>query len=158
MSAPKVSDAIRITCTGVERPGITAEIASILADAAATLVDVEQVVVEEKLSLSFVVSLPEDRARSVLKDVLWRARELGLSVDFDFDPRDGSRLARATWALTVLGNPIGTELLARLSRITASTGFNIERIQRLSSEALVSAEFLLSGDEHAGEKELRALR
>jgi phosphoserine phosphatase len=158
MSEPtSVADAIRITCTGVDRPGITAELAGILADAGATLVDVEQVVVDRTLNLAFVVSLPgEARARPLLKDVLWRARELGLEVDFDFDPKVELRpRPRPIWALTVLRSPITTELLAKLARTTERAGFNIERIQRLSSSDLSSAEFLLSGESGA-EKELRA--
>src|SRR4051794_26652780 len=42
-------DAIRITFTGVDRPGITAELAGLLAEAGASLLDIEQVVVEERL-------------------------------------------------------------------------------------------------------------
>jgi phosphoserine phosphatase len=156
MSEPtSAADAIRITCTGVDRPGITAELAGILADANATLIDVEQVVVDRILNLAFVIALPGDaRARPLLKDILWRARELGLEVDFDFDPKLEQRpKSRSTWALTVLANPITTELLAKLARATEQAGFNIERIQRLSAAELSSAEFLLSGE---AEQELRA--
>jgi phosphoserine phosphatase len=157
--AEHASDAIRITLVGVDKPGITAEIVGILARSSAALVDVGQVVVEGRVSLSLVVLLPggEAGARPVLKDVLWRARELGMEVDFDFDPRLHPRPeSKPTWALTLLSNPISTALLGELARTAERAGFNIERIQRLSAHGLMSVEFLLSGDAGAAEQSLRA--
>ena len=157
MSADKerADDAVRITITGVDRPGITAELASILAEADAELLDVQQVVVETRLDLSFLVALP-GRARPVLKEMLWKARELGLHVDFDFAPSFEPKPAGLpTWALTVLADPISIELLAKLSRTTQKAGFNIERIQRLTQRGLGSAEFLLSGPPGEAERALR---
>ncbi len=154
----RAEDAIRITLTGVDRPGITAEMAGLLADAGAVLLDVEQGVVEDRLNLNFLVTLKggEPAARPVLKDLLWKARELGLHVDFDLAPRIRQRtVSQPMWALTVIANPIDTRLLSALARTTARTGFNIERIHRLSHRALTSAEFSLRGE--AGEPE-RALR
>jgi phosphoserine phosphatase len=153
------SDAIRITCTGVDRPGITAEIASVLAEAGAALLDIEQVVVEGRVNLAFVVSLAggEAAARPVLKDVLWKGRELGLTMDFDLDPKLAPcHACKPMWALTVLGNPVTTGLLSSLARTTERAGFNIERIQRLSAQGLVSIEFLLSGSLGDAEHKLRA--
>jgi phosphoserine phosphatase len=157
MSADKerAEDAVRITITGVDRPGITAELAAILAEAGAELLDMQQVVVETRLDLSFVVALP-GRARPVLKEMLWKARELGLHVDFDFAPSFEPKPAELpTWALTVLADPIGIELLAKLARTTQQAGFNIERIQRLTRTGLGSAEFLLSGPPGEAERALR---
>jgi phosphoserine phosphatase len=160
MSDTKASaDAIRITCTGADKPGITAEIAGVLSEAGAKLLDIEQVVVEGRVNLAFVVSLAggEAASRPVLKDVLWKARELGLALDFDLDPKVAPcHACKPTWALTVLGDPISTDLVASLSRITERAGFNIERIQRLSAQGLVSVEFLLSGQLGEPEEALRA--
>jgi phosphoserine phosphatase len=152
-------DAIRITFTGVDRPGITSELAGVLADAGASLLDVEQVVVEERLNLNFLIALEggETACRPVLKDVLWKARELGLHIDFDLAPPPRKRPDhKPMWALTVLANPITTQLLFALSQTTAKAGFNIERIHRLSQTTLSSAEFLLSGDRGEPEQTLRA--
>jgi phosphoserine phosphatase len=151
----RAEDAVRITITGVDRPGITAELASILAEADSELLDVQQVVVETRLDLSFLVALP-GRARPVLKEVLWKARELGLHVDFDFAPSFETKpTGLPTWALTVLADPITTSLLSTLARTTQQSGFNIERIQRLTRHGLGSAEFLLSGPPGDAERSLR---
>ncbi len=148
-------DAVLITVTGVDRAGITAEIMAVLTEANASLLDVEQVVVQDRLNLSFLVALGDHgAARPVLKDLLWKARELGLHVDFDLAPLR-KRPAKPMWALTLLANPIGTELMTSLSRTTAQAGFNIERIQRLSSDTLASIELLLSGEAGDAEQRLR---
>jgi phosphoserine phosphatase len=155
----RADDAIRITFTGVDRPGITAELAGLLAEAGATLLDIEQVVVEERLNLNFLISLEggESASRPVLKDLLWKARELQLHVDFDLAPQASRRSQqKPVWALTVIANPIGTRLLTALARTTAGAGFNIERIHRLSHKALSSAEFSLSGPCGEPERSLRA--
>ena len=47
---PRGQEAIVITASGVDRPGITAELAAVLAEAGAVLLDVEQVVVQGQLS------------------------------------------------------------------------------------------------------------
>ncbi|HEY6880665.1 MAG TPA: phosphoserine phosphatase SerB [Polyangiales bacterium] len=153
--ARQSEDAVRITVTGVDRPGITAELSSILAEAHAVLLDVQQVVVGTQLNLSLLVSIPAP-ARPVLKETLWKARELGLMVDFDLAPTFEQAPQQPTWALTVLANPITTELLAAIARATQHAGFNIEHIQRLSHHTLASVEFLLSGQTGEGEKNLRA--
>ena len=148
-------DAVLITVTGVDRAGITAELLAVLSDANACLLDVEQVVVQDRLNLSFLVSLGDQKtARPVLKDLLWKARELGLHVDFDLAPVRKPPV-KPMWALTLLSNPIGTELMTSLSRTTAQAGFNIERIQRLSSQSLASIELLLSGAAGEAEQRLR---
>jgi phosphoserine phosphatase len=117
------------------------------------------VVVQERLNLNFLIALEggESACRPVLKDVLWKARELGLHVDFDLAPLGSSRESnKPMWALTVLANPITTELLFALSKVVCEAGFNIERIHRLSHEALTSAEFALRADRAEAEQALRA--
>jgi phosphoserine phosphatase len=148
---------IRVTFTGADRPGITAELAAVLAEASATLLDVEQVVVQCRLNLNFLFTLPvsERGARlPVLKELLWKARELGLDVDYDLAPKATIVHKTPIWALTLLANPVNIALIASIARITAEAGFNIERIERLSHRSLSSLELLLSGPEES-ERNLR---
>lgn len=154
----RARDAVRITVTGLDHAGIVAELASLLATAHAVLLDVQEVIVASHVNLDLLVSLPggEEAVKSVLKDVLWRARELGVHVDFDLQPSlEPKSAGQPFWALTVLANPITTELLATIARTTQQAGFNIERIERLSQRTLASAEFLLSGPPGDPERALR---
>jgi phosphoserine phosphatase len=134
-----------------------AELSAVLTEAGAELLDVEQVVLRGYLNLSFVVALPDANGdvRSVLKEVLWRARELGLRIDFDFEPPPIAPTQTPMWALTLLANPVTTQLLMHLSRTVEHAGFNIERIKRLSAHTLSSVELMLSGEPGEAERSLR---
>jgi len=151
---------VRVTFTGTDRPGITAELAAVLAEAGATLLDVEQMVVQCRLNLNFLFTLPGGSERAarlpVLKELLWKARELGLQVDYDLAPPATVSHKTPIWALTLLANPVDIKLIASVARITAENGFNIERIGRLSHRSLTSLELLLSGQEGESERNLRS--
>jgi phosphoserine phosphatase len=116
------------------------------------LLDVEQVVVQCRLNLNFLFTLPMGQRGArlpVLKELLWKARELGLEVDYDLAPPATVIHKTPIWALTLLANPISIDLVASIARLTAQAGFNIERIERLSHRSLSSLELLLSGREES---------
>jgi phosphoserine phosphatase len=159
MTTPRTTEpsSLLITITGADRPGITREIAQILASGGAQLEDVEQVVVEDRLNLRIVVAIdPDGRSCTpALKDVLWKAHELGLSVDFSPRDKKASKASKPLWAMTLLANPISMELLNKLSGTIEHTGFNIERIERLSAESLNCVELILSAASLEREQALR---
>jgi phosphoserine phosphatase len=166
MTTPRTPSpsSLLITITGADRPGITREIAQILAVGGAELEDVEQVVVEDRLNLRIVVKLEADGTpcTPALKEVLWKAHELGLSADFSPRASKSNKVAKPLWAMTLLANPISMELLNQLSGTIERTGFNIERIERLSAEALNCVELTLSAgsldNEHVLREGIVALR
>lgn len=124
-------DHILVTVTGHDHPGITARLTGILADVGATLVDVEQVVVQGHLTLCLHVELPE--SRGVLKELLFASKELG--VDLDFNPIDVKAVAAPVlprYVITALGNPLGARELNAIAGTLAAHGGNIEKIFRLS--------------------------
>jgi phosphoserine phosphatase len=153
---PEAKEAILISVNGPDQPGITAEISGVLADADAELLDVEQAVVQGFLSLNFLIVVP-DREKDLLKDLLWKAREIGVHVDFKLVNVDERRTRQRTqsWAVTLVKPRLGAKVLARAAQGAAKAGFNIERMERLSSGGLSSMELSLSGDAHADPQGLR---
>jgi phosphoserine phosphatase len=151
-------DTCRVTITGLDRPGIIASVMSVLAEAQAELRDVELVVVRGRVQLELCLSFAArpEAALGNMKELLWRARELGLAVEFDFACPAGRRESSPLWALTVLASPIDTRLLAAIARTTQEAGFNIERMERLSHDTLSSAELSLRGPTGEAERSLRA--
>lgn len=150
-------DALLITLTGPDRPGITAEIASLLATGEMVLLDVEQVVVQGILSLTFVVENAEGKLeeKPILKDLLWKAREMGLHIDFQLGARPNRTTGRQSWAVTLLAPQISAAMLADAANAAAVRGFNIDKIGRLSATAISSIELTLSSERAADTQGLK---
>lgn len=148
MTNPPPSTALLLSLTGLDRPGITAEIAGLLAASQMPLLDVEQVVIQGRLTLNFVVdaSAQADGAQNVLKDLLWKARELGVQLDFRVvdHPDTSAPTPRESWALTLLSGQVSALMLGKTAGALAAHGFNIDRIRRLSVGGLSSIELTLS--------------
>ena len=130
-----------LTFTGRDAPGITARISRALAQAKVRLSDVEQVVVQGLLTLGFAVETEDEPA--LIKELLFIARELGLSLDYR-KPEAPQSEAPQRYALTLIARTIGPSELQAVSEVLAAHGANIERIYRLSEGGLASVEFAVS--------------
>jgi phosphoserine phosphatase len=135
---PPASNVI-VTVSGPDRPGITAALTGILAQMKSQLLDIEQVVVQGHLSLGMLVGIRADPG--VLKELLFAARELGVSLDFK--PVEGlapppPELSR--YVVTAIGPNLGASELHALSKALAEHDGNIARISRLSLGDLRSIE------------------
>lgn len=136
--APQTSNVI-VTVSGPDRPGITANLTGILMQMGSQLLDIEQVVVQGHLSLGMLVGIRADPG--VLKELLFAARELGVSLDFK--PVEGPappppELFR--YVVTAIGPSLGAAELHALSKALADHDGNIAKISRLSLGDLRSVE------------------
>ena len=98
------ADALLVTITGLDRPGVTARVCAALAAVAARILDIEQVVIRERLILGFLVSCDgAEQAAIAAVQTRWRAwgwrwRSRG--------PRPTSRVGSTVrHTVTVLGQP-----------------------------------------------------
>ena len=130
-----------LTFTGRDAPGITARISRVLTQSNARLSDVEQVVVQGLLTLGFAVEAADESA--LLKELLFAARALGLSLDFR-KPEAAAEGRAQRYALTLIARTLGAADLHVVSGILAAHGANIERIHRLSEGGLACVEFAIS--------------
>src|SRR5262252_2096153 len=128
-----------VTVTGPDRPGITARLTGIIADMGASLRDIEQVVIQKQLSLGMLISIQEDRG--VLKELLFAAKELGMSLEFvpvEEVTRKSARQER--YVVTAIGKSLGASDIHALSTTLAEHHANIAKISRLSHGDLRSVE------------------
>lgn len=139
--SPKPSRHVMVMVTGRDRPGITAKLTGLIRELGAQLVDIEQVVIQGHLSLGLVIGISEDRG--VLKELLFAAKELGVSLDFHpvdppvvQDPKD----MPPRYVVTAIGPTLGAAELHDLATTLADHGANIRRIGRLSFGDLRSLE------------------
>ena len=152
---------VLISVTGPDRPGITAALTEIIAAAGVDILDVEQVVIQDLLSLSMVLDYRDNGARGqpVLKDLLFRAKELGL--DMNFRVLSAAEVARPRvhhrHVLTLIGHRgLAAGAIARVSQVLARHGFNIEKIQRLDEGQIRCLEMIVDAPDPARVEALKA--
>ncbi len=141
------SDTLLITVTGPDRPGITAGLAEVLDREGVHLLDVEQTTTLRLLSLSILIALEGEGRDSVLKDLLFRARELGVHLDFQaVDANDAVPRDLPSYALTCVGKELSAGFLRRIAAEAARANLNIDRISRMSRGSLHCLELLLRAE------------
>jgi phosphoserine phosphatase len=137
--APNASHVI-VTVSGPDRPGITARLTGILVQMGAGLVDIEQVVVRNHLSLGMLISIRQDAG--VLKELLFAAKEMGMSLDFHVveEVKGAPPKPAPRYVVTAIGKNLGAAEMFALSTLLAENHANIAKISRLSHGKLRSVE------------------
>lgn len=127
-----------ISVNGVDRPGVTHSLSTILSQYDVTILDIGQAVIHNLLSLGMLVRVPETSASApILKDLLFRAHELGIQIRFEpIAPEDYEAWVRAQGKarhiITLLGQRLEAVHIAAVTEVLASHGLNIDIIHRLS--------------------------
>jgi len=134
----KSKEIILINISGNDKCGLTASLTNILAQNKVIILDIGQAVIHSDLGLGILFEVPEESESSpILKDLLFKAYELGLNIKFTPIPEDEYE----EWVLnqgkdrhivTLLSRKLTAEHLARVSSIIANQGLNIDLISRLS--------------------------
>lgn len=133
-----VREILLIQLSGQDRPGLLAAFLRILARSCVNILDIGQAVIHDALSVGVLVQMPEGTDSSVvLKDVLFQAHEMGVSVRFR--PVEANAYEQwveaeghARYIVTVLSRSITADQLAEVAGVIASHGLTIENIARLS--------------------------
>jgi len=141
-----MSDRILVTVTGTDHPGLLAALSKVLDDNAVKLADVEQVVVQGRLTLCLVIELasPRPPGEHVIKDLLFTGKSLGLEVDFEPVKPQATPASREGIVVTLIGEQVQAGDLLSVSERLAAFKANVERIQRLTDENLAAVEMQCS--------------
>ena len=134
---------VLINVTGEDRPGLTAAVSGVLAQAGVNILDITQSAVHGVSSLSILVEVPD--AAALNEAVLAAAQTLGQQVHFtQLDAADYQRWVEGQGSerhiVTLLSRQVTAEQLQRVSALTAEQGLSIERIERLSLPVALDAQ------------------
>jgi len=132
-----------VRITGRDQPGLTAGLMAVLAAARAEVLDLEQVVVRDRLTLGVLVAV--DDPAVVRKDLVFVAWERDLAIEFEEVEPGPAATAVARHAVTVIGQVLTPAALGGIAQAIATAGGNIDRIVRLAAYPVVSYELLVSG-------------
>jgi phosphoserine phosphatase len=133
-----------ITLTGKDRPGVTSMVFDTLARFGVEVMDIEQIVLRQRLILGLLVSSPRDwkPLRAAMEKV---ADELGMSVDVDRGSGDNRPRPEGRSHVTVLGSPLRAPAVAAIAGRIADTGANIDRIERMARYPITAIDLHVSG-------------
>lgn len=134
---------ILIRITGEDRPGLTASIMSILARYDVTILDIGQADIHSTLSLGILIRVLEDNSGHVMKELLFKASELGVNIGFfpvDADDHEEwvKRQGKNRYILTLLGRKLSAHQIEAVTRLIADQGLNIDSIRRLSGRISIA--------------------
>ncbi|MBP5513731.1 MAG: phosphoserine phosphatase SerB [Bacteroidaceae bacterium] len=128
---------ILLRITGEDRPGLTASFMEILARYNAAVMDIGQADIHNTLSLGIMIYVDEQSSGQVMKHVLFKASELGVTVHFAPVSEEEynawvSRQGKNRAILTVLGRRLEASQIEAVTKIIADQGLNIDSIRRLT--------------------------
>ncbi|MCK6594505.1 MAG: phosphoserine phosphatase SerB [Bacteriovoracaceae bacterium] len=142
---------ILVTVSGPDYPGITTRLMRIIADFNVGIRDMGQAVTHGLLSLSFVLELnsgdQNNSSGAVLKDLLFEANKLGLSLSYKVVDSiiKNENLQDEKFVVTCVAPTLITSIfVADLAKILADHQINIERIDKVSPDEFSSLEIVTS--------------
>ena len=128
---------ILIEITGKDRPGLTASVMEILSRRDAKILDIGQADIHSTLSLGILIRIDERNSGQVMKELLFKATELGVNIGFSPVTDDEyenwvNRQGKNRYILTVIGRTLSAKQIEAATKVIAEQGLNIDSILRLS--------------------------
>lgn len=136
-----------ILVSGIDSPGITQALFETLAPFTITVLDIEQVVIRERLILTVLIDLNPDHAAAIEEDLNLCGERLNVDIATSFQEQEMASIAAKSGLLHVvaLGSPLAPQAIAQVASTIASLSGNIERIHRTASYPVTAIEFIVSG-------------
>ena len=129
---------ILLNVSGPDKPGQTASLTNILMQYDINILDIGQSVIHDDLNLGILFEVPEEAGSSpILKDILFKAYELGVNVRFTPIPAERytdwvAHQGKPRYIVTIISHKLKAAHLAKVTSIIAEQGLNIDAISRLS--------------------------
>ena len=131
------TELILIRISGLDRPSLTASITEILSGYDVDIMDIGQADIHSTLSLGILFKCCEKDSGNIMKDLLFKASELGINIRFYPISREEyeewvSMQGKNRYILTLLGRKLTAQQIAGATKILADQGLNIDAIRRLT--------------------------
>ena len=137
MTKTKKMEQILIRITGKDRAGLTASVMDILARFDAQILDIGQADIHSSLSLGILIRISARSSGQVMKELLFKATELGVAIGFepvtddDYEEWVG-RQGKNRYILTIIARSLSAKQIAAAARVISNHGINIDSIKRLT--------------------------
>ena len=131
------AEQILVRITGQDRPGLTAAVMGILAKHDAYILDIGQADIHNTLTLGILIRIDEMKSGLAMKDLLFKATELGVNIGFSPISDDAyetwvGKQGKNRYILMMMGRQLSARQIEAATQILADQGLNIDSIIRLT--------------------------
>jgi phosphoserine phosphatase len=134
---------ILLKVSGQDKPGVTAGLTSVLATYNAIVLDIGQADIHDTLSLGILFEIEAGSSSApVLKDLLFKAYELGIKVKFipitidDYEHWVKAQ-SKQRYIINILGETLAAAQLAAVTKIMSDQNLDIDSIKRLTGRTSI---------------------
>lgn len=133
---------VLITVSGPDKPGVTSSLMGTLSSVGVDLLDVEQVVIHNHLTLGVLVSTAGN-VDDLQEAVSIQMDQRGMQVEINLDP-PGKVQAPSTHAVVLLGRPISADAFKAVAAELHHRGANIDSIRGIADYPLTGLELMIT--------------
>lgn len=124
--------------SGLDRPGVTTALTAIIGHYQATILDIGQANIHHSLSLAIMFEAETSKSGYILKDLLFKADELNVSVGFTYLSKENysawvNLQGKNRYTATILGKELNGIQISRVTQVLVDHKLNIEKINRLTA-------------------------
>lgn len=128
---------IQVNIYGEDKPGLTTALTGILANYDAFILDIGQANIHKSLTLGFLIKTTPSVSGFIMKDLLFKASELGVNIRFSSVDREAYdawvlRQGKNRYIITLLGRQVTARQIADVTKVVFDYGMNIDAIKRLT--------------------------
>ncbi len=127
-----------LNISGQDKPGLTSSITNVLASYGAKILDIGQANIHDTLSLGMLFEIESGASASpVLKDILFKAYELGIQAKFTPITLENyekwvTLQGKDRYIITILGERLTAEQISMVTHVISEKNLNIDAIKRLT--------------------------
>jgi phosphoserine phosphatase len=129
-----------ILVSGEDRPGITQSLMKVLSQFSVSVIDVEQLIIRDRLLLTVLITLDENHAEAVAADLNILQDEIGLDIAIDFDHHEQMNENSELLNVVIIGESIKPIGIAAVADEIARLGGNIIAIRRTAATPVLAIE------------------
>ena len=129
-----------ILVSGEDRPGITQSLMKVLSQFSVNVIDVEQLIIRDRLLLTVLITLDENHAEAVAADLSILQEEIGLDIAIDFVHHEQNNDNSELLNVVIIGESIKPIGLAAVADEIARLGGYIIAIRRTATTPVLAIE------------------
>ena len=132
------TEIILLNISGPDKPGLTSSLTNVLSKYDAKILDIGQANIHDTLSLGMMFEIQSgEKSAAVLKDLLFKAYELGITAKFtpiSLDDYENwvSLQGKDRYIITILGEKLAAEQISEVTKVLSDRNLNIDAIIRLT--------------------------